>query len=149
MPNNLQARVALMNQRGMTLIELLTVIVVLAILSSLAVSSYRRYLVRTNRTDGTTLLLRVQVAQEKYFLQNNSYTNNLTTQLGFVSDTSPQGTYKVTVAAPSGGTLATGFVATAAAQGNQLSSDPQCASLTIDDKGVRGASPGDPALCWK
>src|ERR1041385_1494678 len=58
--------------RGMTLVELLTVMVVLAVLASVSVSSYRRYMIRANRTDATTSLLRTQVAEEKYFLQNNT-----------------------------------------------------------------------------
>ncbi len=133
----------------MTLIELLTVIAVVAILASLAMSSYRRYLVRTNRTDATTMLLRVQVAQEKYYLQNNTYADNLKTQLLFDSDTAPQGTYKVAIAAASGGDLTTSYVATATALGTQASDDPQCQTLTIDDKGMRGSSPGASSICWK
>ena len=60
-------------QRGVTLIELMIVVVVLAILGSISVSTYRRYMLRANRTDATTMLLRIQVAQEKFFLQNNGY----------------------------------------------------------------------------
>jgi len=69
--------------RGVTLVELLTVVAVLAILSTIAVTAYRSHVVRTNRTDATATLLRVQVAQEKYFLQHNVYADNVTTQLGF------------------------------------------------------------------
>src|SRR5690606_27341297 len=59
--------------RGVTLIELRPVIVVVAILRTIAVSSYRSYLLRTNRTEARMALLRVQAAQEKFFLQNNRY----------------------------------------------------------------------------
>jgi len=61
----------------MTLIELMVVSP-----SSLLVHhrrwSYRRYVLHANRTDATSALLRIQVAQEKYFLQNNTYTTNVT-----------------------------------------------------------------------
>ena len=130
--------------RGMSLIELLTVVAVLAILSSIAVSSYRRYLVRTNRTEATGALLRVQVAQEKFFLQNNTYTNNMTS-LG-VPATTPTGNYSIAVGATG---LATSFTATATPQGRQASSDADCQTLTIDDKGQRGSTPGAASLCWK
>ena len=50
-------------ERGMTLIELLTVMAVLAILGTISVSTYRSYLIRTNRTDARTTLLRIQVAE--------------------------------------------------------------------------------------
>lgn len=132
--------------RGMTLIELLTVVAVLAILSSIAVSSYRRYLVRTNRTEATGALLRVQVAQEKFFLQNNTYTNNMTS-LG-VPATTPTGNYSISVGGTAT-TLATTFTATATPQGRQASSDTDCQALTIDDRGQRGSTPKAPSLCWK
>ncbi len=144
MQSNVQRRM-----RGVTLIELLTVLAVLAILSALAVSTYRGHLVRTNRTDATATLLRVQVAQEKYFLQNNVYADDVTTKLGFASDTTPQGIYRVTLAAASGSDFATSYVATATALGTQRSSDPQCQTLTIDDKGQRGSNPGASSTCWR
>ena len=49
-------------QNGVTLIELLTVIVVLGILASIAVPSYRNYLLRAQRTEATTALLNLQAA---------------------------------------------------------------------------------------
>jgi type IV pilus assembly protein PilE len=49
--------------RGVTMIELLTVVAIVAILSSIAVVSYRNYVLRAHRTDATTALLRIQVAE--------------------------------------------------------------------------------------
>ncbi len=65
-------------QRGVTLIELLTVMVVMAIIASIAIPSYRRYLLRAQRTDAKTALLQVQTAEEKFLLQNNTYTADVT-----------------------------------------------------------------------
>jgi type IV pilus assembly protein PilE len=137
--------------RGMTLVELLTVMVVMAVLTTIAVSSYRRYMVRANRTDGTAQLLRVQVAQEKFYLQNNSYTMELkaNTGLGFGADTTPRGIYRITIAEPTGGTIETGYVATATALDGQATDDEQCQTLTINDRGVRGATPGPTDTCWR
>jgi prepilin-type N-terminal cleavage/methylation domain-containing protein len=70
-PNSLRAR-----SQGMTLIELMIVVIVVAILGTVAVSSYRSYLIRANRTEARMALLRVQAAQEKFFLQNNRYASN-------------------------------------------------------------------------
>ena len=64
-------------QNGVTLIELLTVIVVIGILASIAVPSYRNYLIRAQRTEATTALLNLQAAQEKFYLQNNAYTDQV------------------------------------------------------------------------
>jgi type IV pilus assembly protein PilE len=133
--------------RGVTLIELLTVVTILAILSSMAVASYRRYVVRTNRTDATTLLLRIQVAQEKYFLQNNIYADTLA-KLGFNTDLSAQGYYKVALAAAAGADFTTTYVATATAQGKQAADDSKCQKLTIDDKGMRTSTPDAASVCW-
>src|SRR5213595_20471 len=84
--------------RGMTLIELMVVVAIVAILASLAVGSYRRYMLRANRTDATAALLRIQVAEEKFFLQNNVYTIDLSgAGLGVPSPT-PNGFYTLAVA---------------------------------------------------
>ena len=62
--------------RGVTLIELMVVILVLAILASIAVPSYRRYVMRSNRTEATAALLQLRIAQEKFFLQNGQYADD-------------------------------------------------------------------------
>ena len=54
-------------------LELLTVVVVVAILASLAVPSYRRYLIRAQRSDATTALLRMAASQEKHVPQYGVY----------------------------------------------------------------------------
>ena len=59
--------------RGVTLLELMAVVVIIGVLGTLAVNSYRGYLLRANRTEARVALLRVQAAQEKFFLQNNRY----------------------------------------------------------------------------
>ncbi len=65
------------NNRGVTLVELLIVIVIIGILSTIAVPTYRSYVLRTQRTEATSTLLRTQAAQEKYFAQNNIYADDL------------------------------------------------------------------------
>ena len=136
--------------RGMTLIELMVVLVIVAILSTLAVGSYRRYVLRANRTDATSALLRIQVAQEKYFLQNNAYTTNVTavppTGLGVASPTT-NGFYTLVVAAGSTGNIATSFQATATAVAPQTA-DTSCLTLTIDDQGLRNSAPST-TECWR
>src|SRR5687767_6796375 len=64
--------------RGITLIELMIVVVIVAILAGIAIPNYRAYTLRAQRTDATSALLRVGSAQEKFYLQNNTYTSNLT-----------------------------------------------------------------------
>jgi type IV pilus assembly protein PilE len=140
--------------RGVTLIELLIVIVVIGILASIAVGSYRRYLMRANRVDGTTQLLRVQVAEEKYFVQNNTYSSGfgtdaigMSSSTGVTTLTSPQGFYTITVVAGSSGALTSSYSATATAIAGQAQ-DTQCATMTINDQGIKTSSPGAASVCW-
>jgi type IV pilus assembly protein PilE len=152
MPTRAQGAAGLRQHRtrGVTLIELLVVLAIVAILSSLAVASYRRYVLRANRTDATSALLRIQVGEEKYFLQNNTYTINATatppTGLGVASPT-PNGFYNITVTAGSTGSIATSFSATAAATSTQTQ-DTSCLTLTIDDQGLRNSAPST-TDCWR
>jgi type IV pilus assembly protein PilE len=137
--------------RGVTMIELLTVVAVVAILSSVAVASYRSYVLRAHRTDATTTLLRIQVAEEKYFLQNNTYTIDITdappTGLGVGSPT-PNGFYTLVVAADPNSTnnIATSYFATATATGGQTR-DTACPTLTINDQGQHGPA-ATATTCW-
>jgi type IV pilus assembly protein PilE len=139
--------------RGISMIELMTVVVVVAMLATISVQSYRGYLVRAHRTDATTTLLRIQVAEEKYFLQNNTYTINLTgtppAGLGIATATQ-NGYYNVAVAADANSTnsIATSFAATATATGGQTK-DTACLTLTINDQGQKGPTQTAVANCWK
>jgi type IV pilus assembly protein PilE len=140
-------------QRGVTLIELLTVIVVLALLSTVAVSSYRRYVLRANRTDATTTLLRIQVAEEKFFLANNRYADGSTELtaappaglgIGLGSgDITPGGFYAVTLDAPD----ATHYTATATARAGQTQDKAACQTYTINEQATR--TPAEDSGCWK
>jgi type IV pilus assembly protein PilE len=140
-------------ERGMTLIELLTVMAVLAILGSISVSTYRSYLLRTNRTEARTTLLRIQVAQEKYFLQNNSYTTEVgptgLRMSGTAGDSleTPNGHYKVTLQAGSTGDIASSYSASATAQNGQTNDKAACKTLTLDDQGQK--TPAESTGCWK
>lgn len=139
-------------QRGVTLVELLTVMVIVAILASVAIPSYRRYLVRTNRADAKTALMQLQAAEEKFYLQNNAYTDNITSGspngLGLTT-TTVNGFYTIEVKPENDNQS---YIATAkpTASGGQ-SSDKECGSFTITDVGKRGISGGtkDSVFCWK
>ena len=64
--------------RGFTLVEVMITLVVVAILGSLAVASYTGYVRESNRSEAWSLLLQIQSGEEKYFLQNATYTGDLT-----------------------------------------------------------------------
>lgn len=144
-------------QHGVTLMELLTVILIIALLASVAIPSYRSYLLRTQRAEGKTALLQLQAAQEKFYLNGNTYTDEVTQPspdgLGLpgVTETNK---YEITVALDDGGQS---YVASAEpAAGGGQEDDTRCGTLTISDTGVRGVvvggDAGDAELiaeCWR
>jgi type IV pilus assembly protein PilE len=133
---------------GVTLIELMVVIIVVAILGTIAVSTYRGYLIRTNRTEAQMALLRVRAAQEKFFLQNNRYADDdeLATDppagLG-VNATTQNQFYTISI----GDYTETTYTATATAQGGQLDDSVVCQTLSIDQDGQR--TPDTDSGCWR
>ncbi len=148
-------------QAGFTLVELMITLAVIAIISSLSVVSYRQYVRRANRVDGTSALLHLSAAQERYYLQHDQYA----TSDAELADPPPaglgiagtqQGLYELSVAAAADG-AAVGYVATATASslGSQRDDD-DCQVFTIDQSGERGASDAGgaesaaiTARCWR
>jgi type IV pilus assembly protein PilE len=131
------------NSRGFSLIELMIVIAVVAILASIAVPSYRQYVLRAHRTEAKAALLNVAAAQEKFYLQNNTYTTALTAAppagLG-IAATTRNGYYNIAI----GGADNTSFSVTATATGAQTK-DARCLTFTINELGVKTATNSD---CW-
>src|SRR5688572_15455984 len=123
-----------LKMRGMTLMELLTVMVILGVLAAVAVPSYRRYLLRSQRTEAMTALMQAQTAQEKWMLQNNEYSNDLTgspSGLGLLATTTT-GKYDIELDRPT----TTTFTVTATATGGQRD-DETCRVFSIDEAGTR------------
>ena len=129
--------------KGFTLIELMIVVAIVALLALIAVPSYRSYLLRSHRVEAAAALLALSAAQEKFYLQNNTYTTELTDAppngLGMQAVTE-NGFYDIAIDAAD----ATGFAATATAKGGQAD-DTHCASFTIDETGAKTATNTD---CW-
>jgi type IV pilus assembly protein PilE len=138
---------------GFTLIELMVVVAVMAILGTIAVSTYRNYILRTNRTEARMALLATQVAQEKYFLQNNQYAPDIATVIaappgGLGMNLTPGGVtmggnYTVSFAAVTPNTYTLSAVAT----GQQASDTAACLTFTINEQGQR--TPADSTGCWR
>jgi type IV pilus assembly protein PilE len=58
---------------GFTLIEVMITVAVIAILSAIALPSYRDYVLRGQLVDGTTLLSATQANMERHFQDNRTY----------------------------------------------------------------------------
>jgi type IV pilus assembly protein PilE len=135
--------------RGFSLIELMIALVIVAILAAIAIPSYRNYVLRVNRNDATAALLKIAAAQEKFYLQNNTYTNNLDDPppagLGIPTTENGYYTLAVTVGDPTRDFLAT---ATVDAGGPQAA-DGACATFTINHQDVRTSLPDGIDVCWR
>jgi type IV pilus assembly protein PilE len=137
--------------RGVTLMELLVVVAIIGIIAAVAVPTYRKYMIRTNRAEAKIALLQLQTAQEKFYMQNNSFTDDITGAspggLGLTL-TTETGKYAIDIdLAEDGQTyLAT---ATPTSDGGQ-SDDEECADFTITQRGTRGVTgPKGTQACWR
>ena len=129
--------------RGITLVELMIVVVILGILAAVAYPNYRQYAAKAKRNEAKAALLQIATLQERFYLQNNTYTTDMT-KLGFAAtanNLTDSGTYLVNVTAADANT----FSATAAYQ-NADDEAARCASFTIDGRGTKGSAPH--ADCW-
>ncbi len=134
---------------GVTLVELLVVILIIAALGLIAVPSYRQYSIRAQRTEAKTALLQIAANQERFYLQNNTYSTDLTV-LGFPLGTSENGVYTLNV--PLADTIT--YQATAAptpgggVNGRSMTADAECSLFGIDAQGLKTATPDPNTRCW-
>jgi|DewCreStandDraft_4_1066084.scaffolds.fasta_scaffold155768_2 type IV pilus assembly protein PilE len=129
-------------QRGLTLMELLIVMVVIGILAGIAWPSYRAQVVRTTRAEARVALEQARQGLERCFTRFNAYDAG-GCEMTFPANT-PSGNYRVTVVRD-----AATFTLTATPLGAQAADDPQCATLTLNDRGVRGSTgTGNAQQCW-
>jgi type IV pilus assembly protein PilE len=127
---------------------MLIVVVLAAIIMSIGIPSYRQYTMRANRADATSALLRIAAAQERFFLDEDTYTTNLA-DLGFDPPQTERGYYSLAIAPRAGG-IAAGYLASGlAVPGKSQADDTECTAFSIDETGRRGSAPGDPDLCWR
>ena len=131
------------SMRGMTLTELMIVVVIIGILTAIAYPNYRQYAARAKRNEAKAALLQIATNQERFYLQNNTYTQDLTA-LGFATTpnfTTDTGSYVINVGAAD----PNDFTATATYQ-NADAEAGKCATFTIDGRGAKGSAPL--ADCW-
>ena len=129
--------------RGVTLIELMIVVVVISILAAVAYPNYQEFTARAKRNEARAALLRLATNQERFYLNNNTFTQDLTA-LGFgttpTADTET-GYYRIQVTAAN----ASNFTATATyLQGGSEAS--KCLTYTIDGRGSKTSGPETD--CW-
>jgi len=68
-------------QKGITLIELMIVLVIIAILASIAIPSYSQYIIRTNRRAAQAAMMEIAAREHQYFAAHRAFADE--TELGF------------------------------------------------------------------
>ena len=128
--------------RGITLIELMIVVVIVSILAAVSYPNYREFVDRAKRNEAKAALLQIATNQERQYLQNNTFTQDLTT-LGFPTDpfTTASNAYVIAITAAD----AAGFTATATYQLSG-SESTKCNVFTITGAGIKSSAPDTD--CW-
>ena len=142
-------------QRGFTLLELMIVVAIVAIISAFAFPSYMEYVVNTKRTAATSALLQIADRQQQFFMDNKTYTADLT-DLGlaanplFLSDDGSSvaaGDDDVVYLLTLANVTATTYTAIAAPMAGQLKRDAECGTMTLNQAGTKDALGGGDD-CW-
>ena len=143
-------------QRGVTLIELIVVVIIIGILAAVAIPSYRNYVMRSQRADAKDALLAAATAMEKHYLQCNTYGDDLDNATDCAAGTvnasaeSKNGWYELQVLNAD----ATGFrLSASAVAGRNQATDVACQEFRVTDRGIRTAldsgGADNTAECWR
>jgi type IV pilus assembly protein PilE len=129
-------------QAGFTLIEVMITVAIVAILSMVALPSYREYVIRGNIPEATSRLATKQVQMEQAFQDNRTYVGGA----GCTADTTSSKYFDFSCA----GVSATGFTLTATGKGSMVGF-----AYTINQTGAKtsaitytGWSNPSPNTCW-
>ncbi len=122
---------------GFTLIELMIVIAILGVLSSIAYPSYSSYVKKGSRADGIDSLLSLAGRMEEFYLNDDTYAN---ATVG--SATSSDGLYTLAITSQDG----FNYLLTA----TPAKGDPECGNLTLNSLGQKGVTATGATAddCW-
>jgi type IV pilus assembly protein PilA len=86
-------------QKGFTLIELMIVVAIIAILAAIAIPAYQNYLIRSQVTEGVTLMDGAKVAVTEFYANHGDFpASNLTAGLAPAASVTGKYVTSVTVA---------------------------------------------------
>ncbi len=141
---------AAQSPQGFSLIELLTVLLIVGLLASLAWPSYRGYLQRSHRSQAAAALLQAQQFMERHYSVQGSYLSAAGQKLSL-----PVALQSVII---DGQTLYLLQIEQADAVSYLLRAEPQaamrsdaCAALTLSHTGLKGRSGSTATVqeCWR
>lgn len=130
-------------QQGFTLIELMITVAIVAILSAIAIPSYQSYVIKSRRADIQTVMLDIQLRQEKWRSTHTTYGT-----LADLGITSPTTYYSIAITdtpgtanAPTGTQYA---ITVTAVAGTTQAKDTGCTTMSITQASAKAQS-----NCWK
>ena len=124
-------------QRGFTLIELMIVVAIVGILSSIAYSSYQSNVVKSRRQVAQGCLVELAQYMERFYTSNMSYVVATLPAQQCRTDLKAHYTFSLPVK------TASTYTVSATAKDTQLTADESCSPLTVTQAGVRA-----PSDCW-
>lgn len=139
--------------RGITLIELMIVLVIVGILAAIGYPAYVKYVDRARRADGKALLMDAAARMERYYYDRNQYTTDLA-EIGYGAGTIYSGEQHYTLSAAAGptGSIQTSYLLTASPNADSSHpghfDDTDCGDLTLDSRGTQGAELDSVDDCW-
>lgn len=142
--NQSRIRPQLRRIAGVTLVELMVVVLIIGMLAAIAYPGYRNQVVRTQRGAAKACLAQYAQLLERYYTTNLRYTGAGALVPGCASEGGMPENYAFSVDTLSATTyrvVATPTVAFAAR-------DHQCGALRINQRGQKTVSSGDPETCW-
>ncbi|MGI9270289.1 MAG: type IV pilin protein [Woeseiaceae bacterium] len=129
------------HMRGITLLELMVVVVIIGILTAIAYPNYREFAARAKRTEAKAILLEIASNQERFYLNANRF--GTLVELGYtVPLVTGSGSYTITMPVNDASTF------TAIADYNYGGKEgARCTDFTIDGAGNK-TSNGSIGNCW-
>ena len=125
---------------GVTLIELMITVGIVAILAAIAYPSYQAQIRKSHRTEGKSELMQIAQQLERCYTTSNTYAGCASVAL---PRNTHSGYYQITAPTQSD----TLYTLNAAPQGAQAG-DTTCGTLTLDQSGTKGSASADPTVCW-
>jgi type IV pilus assembly protein PilE len=132
------------HNKGFTLIEVMIAVAIVAILASIAYPSYTEHVRKARRADGMSALLNAAHQLERCGSTFGRYDHAQCGGGNIAAVDSPEGYYSV-----AGVATASTYDFTATPQNEQVNDAGYCATFTLDESGVKGATGSLSAdRCW-